>query len=247
MELEDPRRYDELSRRIRAKPALRQLYSEVYGRYEECVSRCPARGSVVEIGCGAGFASERIPGLITTDLIPYPSASIVCDAMSLPVADETLRAILMFNVFHHIPDARRFFGEVQRCLVPGGRLFMVDQYLGLLSTPIYTKLHHEPCDPGASEWRTLGSGALGGANGAMANIVFQRDRAIFEKEFPALAVRRFEPHTPLRYWLSGGLKPWTLLPGWAFGLATAVDGWLSRAATSFCSFVDIELEKTGTK
>ena len=76
-------------------------------------------------------------------------------------------------------------------------------------------------------------------------IVFERDVERFRREFPGLELLAFRPHTPLRYWLAGGLKKWSLLPGWAFGLATLLDRGLAGISRQFCSFVDVGLRKRG--
>jgi hypothetical protein len=72
-------------------------------------------------------------------------------------------------------------------------------------------LHHEPFAPNAKDWKFASTGLLSGANGAQAGIVSQRDRRRFESDFPKLKLIRYQPHTPFRYWMSGGLKSWTLL------------------------------------
>jgi hypothetical protein len=54
---------------------------------------------------------------------------------------------------------------------------------------------------------------------------------------------RYRPHTPLRYWLAGGMRKWNLLPGGAYGLAKRFDQLLMRLSSNFGSFVDIELVK----
>jgi SAM-dependent methyltransferase len=185
-----------------------------------------------------------MPEVVTSDVLPYAGVDRVVDASRLPFAAGELRAILMLNVLHHIADAEAFFREAQRCLVPGGRVFLVDQYLGWISTPILRHLHHEPCDPGAERWAFASSGPLSGANGALAWIVFERDRALFQRRFPRLEIASFRPHSPLRYFLAGGLKGWSLLPGAAFPLATALDAALSRWSPRWCSFLDVELLRT---
>ena len=120
---------------------------------------------------------------------------------------------------------------------------IVDQHLGPLSTPIYRYLHHEPFHPEAKNWVFPSVGPLSDANGALAWIIFERDRARFDRLFPRLKVVRYEPHTPLRYWLSGGLKWWSLLPGVLFSCATRLDEDLMRMWPRLASFVDIEIEK----
>lgn len=65
----------------------------------------------------------------------------------------------------------------------------------------------------------------------------------FEGRFPELHVVTYERHTPLRYWLSGGLKAWSLLPGRAAPSAAALDRLLIGLTPQLGSFVDIEIEK----
>jgi hypothetical protein len=122
---------------------------------------------------------------------------------------------------------------------------MVDQHPGWISTPILRYLHDEPFRPEAREWTFASTGPLSGANGALAWMVFQRDRSRFEARYPRLRLERYRPHTALRYWLSGGLRPWSLLPGWAFPLATRIDRLLGRISPEFGSFVDVEILKLG--
>jgi len=242
--LDDPGRIDELRRTIRRKRSLERFYLDVYARFDAVLARCPAAGEVLELGSGGGFLRERMPGVVTSDVLPYQGVDRCIDATRMDVASASLRMICMLNVFHHIPDVAAFLAEADRCLVPGGRVIIVDQHMGWISRPILRHLHHEPCDPGAREWRFEASGPLSGANGALAWIVFRRDAARLAREFPRLRLDRFEPHSPLRYWLAGGLKSWSLLPGALYGAARAFDGILTSIAPELGSFVDIELVKS---
>jgi SAM-dependent methyltransferase len=239
-ELDDPRRYDELRARVRGKFALHELYREVYSRFAACIERCPPGGRVLELGSGAGFAREMIPGLVASDVLAYPALDLVLDGRRLPFGSGMLRAIVMFNVFHHIPDVGAFLGECERALRPGGRVLIVDQHPGVIGAPILRYVHHEPYMPG-SGWTFESSGPLSGANGALCWIVFRRDREEFARRFPRLSIERYEPHTPLRYWLSGGLKPWTLLPSPLYRAATVLDRAMSSLWPDTGSFVDVEL------
>lgn len=243
LELDDPGRVRELRKLIQSKPALRRYYEEVYRKYADCLARCPREGLAVELGSGAGFVKSVLPEVVTSDTIAYEGVDRVVDAMAMPFADSSLRAIFMLNVFHHIPDVSRFFAEAQRCLVPGGRILIVDQFPGWMSSIVYRHLHHEPWHPDAEEWKFASTGPLSGANGALAWMVFERDLAQFRARFPDLKLERFEPHSPLRYWLAGGLKSWSLLPGWAFDAATAADRALMGLGRTWASFVDVELLK----
>ena len=217
----------------------------MYSRFAACLARCPAQGIAVEIGSGGGFAKEVIPELVTTDTVAYEGVDRVVDATRMPFPDASVRAILMLNVFHHIPDVEAFLREATRCLRPDGRLLIVDEHPGFIGLPIYRHLHHEPFRPDTPEWRFESEGPLSGANGALAWMVFRRDRARFERDFPGLRLLSYEPHTPFRYWLTGGLKRWCLLPGALFGIASRVDRALIRLSPEFGSFVDVEVARRG--
>jgi SAM-dependent methyltransferase len=239
--IDDPSRYDAIQAAIARKSALKAIYKEFYGYYRDCLQRCPEVGAVVEIGAGGGFASEVVPELITTDLIKYPTIDVVLDAAQLPFPPQSVRCFVMLNTFHHIADCERFLEEAARCLVPGGRLLIIDQHRGYISRPILRHFHHEHYDDRAVEWRFNSTGPLSGANGALAWIVFVRDREKFERRRPELRVVRYQPIMPLRYWLSGGLRCWNLLPGFLEHAGRALDRGLLLLAGDFGSFVVIEL------
>lgn len=242
--LDDIGRYGEIRRRIAGKPALHAFYLDSYAKYGACLERCPPVGTVLEIGSGAGFAKEVVPGLVTSDFLPYPGVDRVVDACNMPFAHASLRAIFLLNTFHHIPDVGRFLEEAERCLVPGGRLFIIDHHPGILGYPIYRFFHHEPFAPKASSWEFASRGPLSGANVALAWIVFQRDRERFERRFPGLRLLRYEPTSPLVYWLAGGLKRWTLLPARGLPCVKWVEKVLLRISKHFGTYVDIEVERT---
>lgn len=244
LNLDDPLRYDEIRATLSRKPALRGVYNKVYAKYREVITRSPKSGLAIEIGAGAGFAKDLVPDLVTTDIIPYKGVEKVVDACKMPFADQSLRTICMWNVFHHIPDAQAFLSEADRCLAPGGRIIIADQHNGLIGRFIFKNFHHEPFFPEAKDWHFASSGPLSGANGALAWIVFRRDLKIFEKNFPRLKLLRYETHSPLLYWLAGGLKAWSLVPSWATGFFLKIDHFLVSLYSDSGSFVFIEIEKS---
>lgn len=205
--------------------------------------RSPSNGIALELGSGAGFAKKRIPEILTSDIIPYQGVDKVVDATHMPFPNDALRCICMFNAFHHISDVELFFKEAQRCLVPGGRVFIIDQHPGWFGYPIYKFFHHEYFDPSAIKWSFKSSGPLSNANGALTWIVFKRDRKIFEQKYPYFRIEKYEPHTPLAYWLSGGLKWWSLIPRQFIKAIKRIDSLLIKVSPQFGSFVDVELLK----
>jgi SAM-dependent methyltransferase len=139
---------------------------------------------------------------------------IVLDAQRLPFRDRSLRAILMTNVMHHLPNVESFLAESSRCLRQGGKILMIEPWVTSWSRFVYKHLHHEPFDPDATDWSFPSSGPLSGANSAIPWILFVRDRRKFESRFPGLSVEQTQPFLPLRYLLSGGVGLRSLTPGW---------------------------------
>ena len=241
--LDDPRRAAELRELLRRKLFLREIYEGIYRRFAEGVRRCPPGGEIIELGSGAGFLKEHVPEAKTTDILPYAGVDLVVDAARLPFRDGSLRTICMLNVFHHLPDVEKFLLEAQRCLAPGGRVLMVDHHPGWIGAPILKYLHHEPFDIHAVDWSFDSTGPLSGANTALAWIVFARDLPKMKALVPRLELARYEPIMPLSYWLAGGLKSWSLVPGWAAPLARRLDRFLLSLSPQFGTFVEIELLK----
>lgn len=244
VDLNNPDRFYEIRETLKNKSALKSLYQEVYHKYINCILRSALGGLIVEIGSGAGFVKNVIPNMITSDAISYPSIDRVMNATQLDFPDNSLSCICMFNVLHHIPNTPAFFREAIRCLIPGGRVFMVEPYAGWLSSVIFRYIHHEDFDPNVTSWEFQSNGPVSDANNALPSVIFERDRKRFCEEFSELSIAQFQPHTPLRYWMTGGLKKWSLLPQWAFGFMSLIDNALIRVSPRLGSFVDIELVRS---
>lgn len=221
LDLDDPRTTDLRRRIIREKAFLRRIYEEWYETLVKSLP--PGDEPVLEIGAGAGFMKDYLPGLITSDVLDCDGVDMVFDATRMPFEDASLRAIVMTNVLHHIAEPRRFFREAARTVRAGGRMAMIEPWVTPWSRVIHTKLHHEPFVPEADEWGFPETGPLSGANGALPWILFERDRAEFESEFPEWRVERVRPMMPFRYIASGGLATRDLMPGWTYGLWSGLE------------------------
>ncbi len=214
LDLDDPRTTLRRREVIRSRGFLRAVYREWYSLL--AAELPPVDGPVLELGSGAGFLAEFVPGLVTSEVLPVPGVRTWMSAGALPFRAGTLRAILMTNVLHHLPDVRSFLREAARSLRAGGVAAAVEPWLTPWSRFVYTRLHHEPFDDRARSWDLPSSRPLSGANGALPWIVFKRDRAVFEEGFPSLRIRSLRPLMPFAYLLSGGFTAPGLLPGWAF-------------------------------
>ncbi len=244
LELDDPRTTTRRRGILRDRDFLRALYREWYRRLARAL---PAGdGPVVELGSGAGFLAEVLSGVLTSEILPVPQVRALLDGCALPFRDRSLRAIVMTNVLHHLPDVRSFLREAQRTLRPGGTVAAVEPWPTRWSRFVYRRLNHEPFDPDAAGWEMPASRPLSGANGALPWIVFGRDRSAFAAGFPRLRLRLVEPLMPVSYLLSGGFTAFCGLPGWAYGPWRRIESAIPALERRLAMFSLIVLECDGS-
>jgi SAM-dependent methyltransferase len=227
---------------IQEKRFLFRLYEEWY-YILAAVMPGVSRGPALELGTGGGFLPRYIPNLIASEVLPLAGVDVLLNGLALPFPENSLRGIVMTNVFHHLPDAGQFLKEAGRCLIPGGVLAMVEPWVTSWSTWVYTRLHHEPFDPQASSWRLPAGGPLSNANGALPWIVFKRDRALFEQTCPELRVRQIMPLMPFRYLASGGVSLRSLSPEWSFDAWRGFENMLGARKAELAMFAGIVVVK----
>lgn len=228
---------------IRNKKMLRNFYLDQYHFFKSHSSDL-ANGIRLEIGSGPGFIKEVIPDTVTSDIQDLPHVDKTVSALQLPFPDRSIRDIFMINVLHHLITPKDFFREVQRCLMPGGRLLLVEPANTAWGRFIYRNFHHEPFDPTVENWELPKKGPLSSANIAMPWIIFVRDRTIFESEFPKLKVEDRTFCHPLKYLLSGGLSRRQLVPDKA---STAIDVLEEKLLKPFGSYLGMFMRISITK
>ena len=226
---------------IQEKQFLRLIYEKWYMTLKETLpSGC---GGVVEIGSGAGFLSDFIPDLVTSDVFYNQWTTLVLNGHCLPFADRSLRAIVMIDVLHHLPQVRSFLSNAARCVREGGVIGMVEPWVTPWSKIVFRNFLDEPFYPESHTWEFNEAGPLSGANVALPWILFKRDRYFFEHQFPQWRIQRLDPIMPLTYLLSGGVSLRSLMPAWTFSFWHAIDKALSRL-TSMALFAIIVLVRT---
>jgi SAM-dependent methyltransferase len=241
LDLDDPETTQLRIQIIKSKLFLRKIYQEWY---ETIVGFLPGlEGNILEIGSGAGFLNEFVPGLIPSDVFLCANSSLVLNAQDLPFNDLSLAGIVMVNVLHHLPNSRQFFKEATRCIRPGGMIIMIEPWLTTWSKFVYTKLHHEPFHPETRRWEFPSSGPLSGANGALPWIILKRDLDTFQLEFPEWRIQKIHPFLPFRYLFSGGVSMRQLAPGWSYGLFSRLEQLLEPWMDSLAMFALICLVK----
>ena len=240
-DLDDPRRTGHHRDIILSKPFLKKLYIEWYSVFKkECENL--KNETIIELGSGGGFLKEIMPNVKTSDILELPGNDLTFDALNMPFENESVGAFLMVDVFHHVPDGFKFLKEMQRTLIPGGKIIMNEPWNSGWGRIIYKNFHHETFNP-RGDWTIPSSGPMSDANGALPWIVFERDIKKFVTHFPDLKVKIVKPHTPLRYLLSGGVSMRSLVPQNSFRLITAIEKLLSPITRWFSMFATIIIEK----
>ena len=217
---------------------LRSLYADLYARV---AAELPpeALGRRVELGSGPGFAREFIPGIELTDLVGAPWHDREASAETLPFDAGSVGALVLFDVLHHLPAPRRFFGEAVRVLAPGGRIVMCEPYISPVSYPVYKFLHEEPLDLGADPLALqAGRDARDpfDANQAIPTLLFGREREAFAAAFPALALTRIQHLSGFSCPASGGFSHRPFLPWALWSLLHRLDAQVPSALMRWMAF-----------
>ena len=140
---------DEILRNARAwrdRPLLREIYAGFYQRIGAAIG--PGEGAVIELGSGIGNLRGTISDAILTDVFVHDWLDVACSAYRLPFRDGAARAVVLFDVFHHLRRPVAALRECARVLADGGRVIIFDVFVSLTSFPVYA-LHPERVG-----WRT---------------------------------------------------------------------------------------------
>ena len=235
------------ARIIRKKRFLSRLYEEFYQQFRQGIAGILSDKVLVELGSGGGFLKELIPNVLTTDILELPGLDHCFSVLDMPFDDGSVDGFFLLDVMHHVPHIRGFLRELERCLCIGGRVVMIEPANTIWGRFIYQHFHPEPFDPDAG-WSIPDEGRpLTDANGAIPWIVFERDRAVFEREFPRLEILELRPHTPIRYLLSGGVSQRQLLPAFSYGPLALLERALRPLNRYLGMFQTIVLERRNAK
>jgi len=106
---------------------------------------------------------------------------------------------------------------------------LIEPYYGPLASVVFKRLFaSEDFDKAMPGWRTDATDPMHGANQALSYIVFERDRARFQREFPRLQIVETFPLE--NYLLSGGLNFRQLVPSFTEPALRALEAALAPGA-----------------
>lgn len=238
LSLDDPALTAKHREVIKKKAFLRRIYIEWYNLLASTLPSGP--GDVLEIGSGGGFMREFLPDLVTSDVIPCTGVDMLMDACRhWPFEKKQLKAVLMVDVLHHLPEVNGFFREAEKAVKNSGIIAMIEPWVTPWSRLIYSHLHHEPFVPSTQDWTFPSKGPLSGANSALPWIIFYRDRKLLERKFPSFDVTSITPLMPFSYLFSGGVSMRGLFPQNSYKKVRQVEKWtgLDRRAGMFALII----------
>lgn len=223
------------------KKFLRKVYESFYRDLMSHVQYYE-NGTFIELGSGAGFIKQMYPKIQTSDVLDLPDLDRIFDATKMPFKNNSVDAIVLINVLHHIKNIELFFAEVTRVLKETGRIVMIEPANTLWSRFVYTRFHHEVFDPNA-DWQVEGSRHLLDGNDALAWIIFNRDKEQFQKKYPELNIIKIYNHTPVSYLISGGFTLKQLLPSCMYVPVRCIESLFQFAGSLTGMFQTIVLER----
>ena len=218
---------------LRRKPMLAEVFRECHQAFMDLDLRCfgDTPGTRIELGAGVAPVRSTYSEVLATDVVPGAGLDRVIDAMDIDVPEGSVRALYGQNCFHHLPEPERFLSSAERAVAPGGGVILIEPFYGPVASVLYKHLFaSEDFEKDMAGWTTDASGPMTGANQALSYIVFVRDRAEFERRFPALELVGSRPlGNYVRYLASGGLNFRQLVPTASAGLLKRLEAAIARA------------------
>ena len=228
------------------KPQLREAYAEFYRMIADRIADRPA-GPVVECGSGIGNLKSVIPDAVATDLFPNPWIDRVENVFALSMADNSVAALILFDVFHHLEYPGTALAEMRRVLAPGGKVVLLEPAAGLLGRIALGLFHHEPLGLGKTiTWSAPVSWDPHAVRyyAAQGNAWRLFRRGERRENLVGWRVRDVVCFPALRWLLCGGFRGPQLCPRFALPLVRLAERGLAAAPSLGASRMLVVLEKT---
>ena len=227
---------------ILGRAPLKWCYDQWYKLLLADARSVPAKGALLELGSGGSYLKDLEPAVITSDVVEGVAQKTV-DARKLPFTDNSIQAIFLTHVLHHIPQVDSFFREAERALVPGGVITMIEVAHTPFARFFFRRFHPEPYRDELLEWSFEQNDSMMDSNQALSWMIFVRDRKKFEALHPQLQIVQFSRLPWFSYLLAGGVTGRCLVPKPANSILPLAEKLLSPLSPIFSLHWHICLRK----
>lgn len=227
------------------KPLLREIYRGFHIAIASQLAE-GSSGSVVELGSGVADIREVIPNCVRTDLFSNSWIDRVENAYALSFDEQSIRNLILFDVFHHLRYPGSALREFRRVLVPRGRVIIFEPCISALGWVVYGALHKEPVgirEPiqwdAPAGWRPTDIDYYA-AQGNATRLFLRREIDIAESGWNVVTTKRL---CSLSYVASGGYSGPQMYPTRALPIVQAIDKVLDCMPRIFATRLLVVLEK----
>ncbi len=224
------------------RPLLKWCYDQWYAHLLEDARSTPGKGILLELGSGGSYLQDLEPSVITSDVVEGVADQVV-DGRVLPFPDNSIQALFLTHVLHHIPDVSAFFREAERALMPGGVVSMIEVAHTPFARFFFRNFHPEPYRDELREWPFSQQDSMMDSNQALSWMVFVRDRKQFEQLHPGLKIESFSFLPWFSYLLAGGVTGRCLVPSFLTSAPPLLEKLLRPLSPIFSLHWHIRLRK----
>ena len=125
----------------------KNLIKKIYENYYKVIKKCIYKRNpykTLELGSGGGNIKKIIRECITSDQFKNNKVDRIENIYKINFKNNTLSNIILIDVFHHLRFPSLALKEINRTLIKGGRVIMLEPAMGLVPRIIYKIFHYEP-------------------------------------------------------------------------------------------------------
>lgn len=154
---------------------------------------------VLEVGSAGGVTKFLSPKCVTSDIRMGTGVDFIASGTSLPFESNSFELVIAKDAVHHIPETEKFFEEVRRVLIDGGRFAICETYWSLPAQFVYRFLHPEEYSVQALKKGKFSS------EGNQALMKFLISHKMSQEELYGFRMIRIFPINGLAWLISGGV------------------------------------------
>jgi SAM-dependent methyltransferase len=148
-----PTKYEHIGKKLRGSRNLKslsvssRLMTDITGDFYQRYIPKHVTGKLADLGCGhVPFYETYKPYITENTCIDWPNSAhvnqyldVTCDLnQPIPLPDSSFNTIIISEVLEHIAEPDLIWAEMNRLLIPGGKI--------LLSVPFLYRIHEAPYD-----------------------------------------------------------------------------------------------------